>query len=64
MFGKMKEKSWSLKGGKDATENQNRRQKKDRTHVLIAKKLRFNKKKKRWELTKKHSKEIVSVRCD
>ena len=43
--GKMNEKSWSLKHGKDQTDNQNKKHKKDRPHCLIAFKKKWNKKK-------------------
>ena len=60
----MNEKSWSLKHGKEQTDNQNKKHKKDRPHSLIAYKKKWNKKKGILEKTKKGNTRIVSIRCD
>lgn len=62
--GKMNEKSWSLKGGREQTANQNKKNKKDRPHYLIGYNKKWNKKKGILEKTRKGSKNIISIRCD
>lgn len=59
----MNEKSWDLKHGKEATEGQFRKKKKNRCHIIIRKKKRINKKKGIIEKSKKHSKKIIGIRC-
>jgi len=59
--GKMNEKSWGYKSKKARTDNQNKK-KKEHIHTLMAKKGRYNKKRKKWEIGKTNK--IIKIRID
>ena len=59
----MNEKSWSLKSGKDQTEVQHRRHKRERCHGEVKRKYRWNKKAGELEKSKKGNKEVFGWRC-
>lgn len=59
----MNEKAWCIKHGKDQTEEQHKRYKKERAHVFIERKPRINKKRGRIEMSKKGNKEYEIWRC-
>ena len=63
-IGKMNEKSWGLKKGKSADDNQHKSGKKNRVHVMFQKRRRWNKKLGKFEWSKKGSQDIFSARCD
>jgi len=62
-LGKINEHPWDIRHGSECTEHQCSRRKKDRTHYLLYKKSRWNKKYGVKEYSKKGSKEILLMRC-